>query len=133
MIERQVASVEALRAGLRAMRPGEADALFYLADAMVNSQAESVIEAANAIKLATMFADTDTVAMGALAGYGVSYYAFGRTAARIVLRVLKGADPATIPVEQLDRPHFAINLKTARLLGLRIPDVVMARAEEVIE
>jgi putative ABC transport system substrate-binding protein len=132
LIERPVASVEELRAGLRALRPGEADALFYVADAMVTSQAEMVIDIAMSKKLPTMYADRESVAKGALASYGVSYYAFGRTAAKNVRRILLGADPGNLPVEQLDRPHLVINLKTAKALGLVIPQPLLTRADEVI-
>jgi putative tryptophan/tyrosine transport system substrate-binding protein len=132
LLERPVASVEELRAGLRALRPGEADAIFYVADAMVTSQAEMVIEIAMTKKLPTMYADKESVVKGALASYGVSYYLFGRASAKNVHRILLGADPSDLPVEQLDRPHLVINLKTAKGLGLVIPQSVLTRADEVI-
>jgi putative ABC transport system substrate-binding protein len=133
LIERPVASVEELRAGLRVLRPGEADAFFYVSDAMVASQAELIIESARAKRLATMFQERGAVAKGALAAYGESFYTIGRLSAKLVQRVLLGADPGDLPVEQLDRVHFAINLKTAKALGLTIPQSVLGRADEVIE
>jgi len=105
LIERRVTSVDELRAGLRALRPGEADAFFYVSDAMVSSQAELIIETARAKRLPTMLQD----------------------------RILFGADPGDLPVEQLDRLYFIINLKTAKFLGLTIPQSVLARADEVIQ
>ena len=66
----------------------------------------------------------------AVATYGVSYYEVGRLSARHVQRILLGADPGDLAVEQLDRLHFVINLKTAKVLGLTIPQ---SRADEVIE
>jgi putative ABC transport system substrate-binding protein len=133
LVERPVPSVDALRAGLRAIRPGEADAFFYVADAMVHSQADWIVDTAKTKRLPTMFADTDAVARGALAAYGLSsYYMVGRRAATYVQRVLLGANPADLPVEQLDTPQFAINLKTAKTLGLTIPASVLTRADEVI-
>jgi putative ABC transport system substrate-binding protein len=131
--EQPVASIAELQARLEALRPGDADAFFYVADAMVNSQAERIIAIANAKKLATMFSNTENVAAGALASYGASFYAIGRLSARYVQRILAGADPGGLPVEQVDRVEFAINLKTAKALGLRIPDAVLARADQVIE
>jgi putative ABC transport system substrate-binding protein len=80
-----------------------------------------------------MFQDKESVAKGALASYGLSYYTIGRLSAKQVQRVLLGADPGNLPVEQVDRLHFAINLKTAKALGLTIPQSVLARADEVIE
>ena len=80
-----------------------------------------------------MFADRETVAGGALASYGVSYYAVGRLSAKNVQRVLLGADPGSMPIEQFDRLHFVLNMKTAKAIGLTIPPAVLARADEVIE
>ncbi len=133
LVERPVVSVEELRAGLRALRPGEADAFFYVADAMVSSQAELIIDTARAKRLPTMFQYKESVAKGALASYGVSYYALGRLSAKQVQRILLGADPGNLPVEQVDRFHFVINLKTAKALGLTIPQSLLVRADEVIE
>jgi putative ABC transport system substrate-binding protein len=133
LVERRVASVEDLRAALRAFRTGEADAFCYVADAMVNSQSQLVIDTARAKRLPTMFSTPENVAGGALASYGVSYYTFGRLSAKHVQRVLLGTDPRDLPIEQVDKLHFAINLKTAKALGLRVPESVLARADQVIE
>ena len=133
LIERPVASVEELRAGLRALRPGEVDGLLYVADVMVSSQTELIIESARAKRLPTMLQERGSVARGALAAYGESFYTIGRLSAKDVQRVLQGADPATLPVEQVDRFHFVINLKTAKALGLTIPQSALRRADELIE
>lgn len=132
LIERPVASVDELRAALSALRPGEADA-FYSVDAMVISQVHLVLDVAIAKRLPTIFPDRDTAIKGALAAYGASYYVFGRSVAGKVERILLGANPGDIPVEQLDRLHLVVNLKTARALGLTIPESVLVRADEVIE
>jgi len=132
LVERPVASVKELQAGLRALRPGEAEALLYVTDVMVGSQTEWIIETARAKRLPTMFADNQSATKGALASYGASYYTIGRLSAKHVQRILLGADPGTLPVEQLDRLHFVINLKTAKAIGLTIPPSVLARADEVI-
>jgi putative ABC transport system substrate-binding protein len=131
--ERTVASVEELRTRLHALRPGEVDAVFYVADAMLTSQAEMVIDIAMSKQLPTMFADKGSAERGALASYGVSYYAIGRLSAKQVQRVLLGTDPGELPVEQLDTPHFVINLKTAKALGLTISQTILTRADEVIQ
>jgi putative ABC transport system substrate-binding protein len=133
LVERRVASVDELEAALRALRPADVDAVFYVADAMVASQTQRIIDTANAKKLPTMFQEPSSVAHGALASYGLSYHAVGRLAAKHVHRVLLGANPGDLPVEQLDRLHFAVNLKTAKALGLTIPPSVLTRADEVIE
>jgi putative ABC transport system substrate-binding protein len=132
LIERSVASVEDLRAGLRALHPGDADAVLEVSDAMVVSQAQLVIDAAKAKRLATMFQSEESVAEGGLASYGTSLYAIGQLAATHVKRVLLGADPGNLPVEQVDKLQFVINLKTAKVLGLTIPQSLLLRADEVI-
>jgi putative tryptophan/tyrosine transport system substrate-binding protein len=133
LLDRSVGSVEELRAGVRALRLGEVDALLYVADAMVASQTALIIETALAKRLPTMFSERWSVANGALAAYGESYAAIGRLSAKIVQRILQGASPGDLPVEQADRFHLVINLRTAKALGLTIPPSVRARADEVIE
>lgn len=133
LVERPVASVEELRAGLRALRPGEADAFFWVTDAMVSSQSKLIIESARAKRLPTMVQERGAVAKGALAAYGESFYTIGRLSAKYVQRVLLGADPGSLPVEQVDRFHLVINLKTAKALSLTIPQSLLTRADEVIE
>ena len=133
LVERPVASVEELRAGLRTLRPGEVDASFYVVDAMVASQAELIIESARAKRLPTMFQERWSVARRGLAAYGESYYTIGRLSVKHVQRVLLGADPGDLPVEQVDRLHFVINLTTAKALGLTIPQPLLTRVDEVIE
>jgi putative ABC transport system substrate-binding protein len=132
LVERPVGSIDELRAGVEALRAGEVDALAYT-DGMVISQTDMIISIAQAKKVPVMVVEGASVAKGALAGYGVSYYTMGRLAAKQVQRVLLGANPADMPVEQVDRFHFAINLKTAKALGLTIPNSVLLRADEVFQ
>jgi putative ABC transport system substrate-binding protein len=131
-VERWVGTVEELRAALRGLRPGDADAIFYVGDAMVSSQAQLMIETGLTKRLPTMLQEEGSVAVGALASYGVSFRAIGRLAAKHVHRILLGARPGDLPVERFDRLHLAINLKTAKAIGLTIPPSVLTRADEVI-
>jgi putative ABC transport system substrate-binding protein len=133
IVERQVASVEELRQGLMAFNPQDGDAYFFINDAMVTSQAQFIIDAARAKKLPTMFAETGIVAKGALVSYGVSYYEVGRMSAKYVQRVLAGSRPASLPVESLSRIGLVVNLKTAREIGVTIPQAMLLRADKVIE
>ena len=102
-------------------------------DAMVTSQAEFIIDTAMAKKLPTMFAVSSLVAKGALATYGVSYREVGRLSAKYVQRILTGTGPQNLPVELLSKVELAVNLKTAREIGVTIPQAVRLRADEVIQ
>jgi len=133
LVEHRVSSVEELRATLRALRAGAADAYCAMPDGMVISQSALIIDTARARNLPTMFIEQESVAQGGLASYGVSYAAIGRLSARYFHQILLGADPGDLPVEQLDRLYFVINLKTAKALGLTIPQSLLQRADEVIQ
>jgi putative ABC transport system substrate-binding protein len=133
LVEHRVASVEGLRLGVEALKAQEADAFFYINDAMVTSQAQFIIDIARAKRLPTMFFEYDLVKQGALAGYGTSYYEAGRLSAKYVQRVLTGTRPQDLPVELLSIVKLVVNLKTAREIGLTIPQAVLLRADEVIQ
>jgi putative ABC transport system substrate-binding protein len=133
LVVRQVTSVEQLRAALAALRASEADAILSVPDSMVSSQADLIIRTAREKKLPTMFQFSDDVARGAMASYGVSYYDLGRFSAKHVQRILAGAIPGELPVEQIDRFSFLVNQKTAREMGVIIPQAVLLRADKVVE
>ena len=133
LVERPVGSVEDLRLGLKVLKTQEVDAYFYTQDAMVVSQSQFIIDTARSKKLPTMFGEVGAVAQGALVSYGVSYYDVGHLSAKYVQRVLTGTSPQNLAVESLNRPGLALNLKTARELGVTIPQSVLFRADKVIE
>lgn len=133
LLERQVKSIDELRNGLQALKSGEADALFYIADPMVVAEAQLIIDTAKAKKLPTMLQDEGLVVKGGLASYGQNYHEIGRLAAKYVQRILGGTAPKNLRIETVDNADLAINLKTAKELGVTVPPNVLARARRVIK
>ena len=133
LVERPVRSVEELRSALAALKPRDADAFFQIADAMVTGQAQLIIDAALANKWPTMFYEYSLVLKGGLAGYGQNYHEIGRLSAKHVQRVLAGIQPKDLPVENYDKIELALNLRTAREIGLTIPPAIRAVADKVIQ
>ena len=132
LVERHISSVAELRAGVRALRPGEVDAYFTVSDPMASNEAQLIIDTAKDKRLATMFDVTSHVIKGGLASYNVSFYEMGRLSAKYVQRILTGIEPKDMPVEAVNKIDLAINLKTAKQIGLTIPPNVLARADRVI-
>ncbi|MBI4527246.1 MAG: ABC transporter substrate-binding protein [Deltaproteobacteria bacterium] len=131
-VERHVTSVDELRSGLQALKAGEVDAFFFSPDTRVVGQAQLIIDTAKAKKLPTMFQEQSLVAKGGLASYGQNYYEIGRRSAKYVQRVLSGVQPRDLKVETVDDVELAINLQTAKQIGLTIPPNVLARADKVV-
>jgi putative ABC transport system substrate-binding protein len=132
-IERHVSSVDELRTALQGLKAGEADAFFYTPDAMIGSQSQLIIDTAKAKKLATMFQEQGLVTRGGLASYGQNYYEIGRISAKYVQKILSSAKPRDLRIETVEDVELAINLKTAKELGLTIPPQMLARANKVIK
>jgi putative ABC transport system substrate-binding protein len=132
-IERHVGSIDELKAQMPKMKAGDADAFLFPPDPMIGTQSALIIETAKAIKLPTMFQEQSLVAQGALAAYGQNYREVGRAAAKYVQRVLHGANPAEMKIETIDSVELAVNLQTAKQIGVTIPPQVLARAKKVIK
>jgi putative ABC transport system substrate-binding protein len=88
---------------------------------------------ANVARMPTISAVKEFVEAGGLMSYGPSYLELFRRAADYVDKILRGAKPADIPVEQPTKFDLVVNLKTAKALGLDVPPTLLARADEVIE
>lgn len=132
LIERHVGSVDGVRAEAQKLKAGDADAFLFTPDPMVGSQWANIIEAANAKMLPTMFQDQNLVVKGALASYGQNYREIGRVAAKYVQQILNGANPRDMKIETVDSVELAINLQTAKQLGVTVPPQVLSRAKRVI-
>ena len=106
------------------------DALFVIADFRIERK---IVELANTARLPAIYQINDYVNMGGLLGYGPNGSWMWPNAALYVDKILKGVRPADLPVEQPTQFELRVNLKTAKALGLTIPDSVLIRANEVIE
>ena len=133
VIERHVGSVSELQKSLELFKGDEADAVIAISDAMVDSHIQYVIDMANAKKLPTMLYDPGAVAKGGLATYSADYNEIGRQSAKYIHRIREGANPADFAVEGADKLSLVINLKTAKQIGIAIPETVLARADRIIE
>ena len=100
---------------------------------VINTHQVRIVEFAAKNRLPAMYAGPEFVDAGGLMSYAPSYTDLYRRAAIYVDKILKGAKPADLPVEQPTKFAFIINLKTAKQIGLTIPPNVLARADKVIK
>jgi len=112
---------------------GGADALYVISDPVTGSNRVRINTLALGARLPTMHSVREPVEAGGLMSYGANWSDMFRRAADYVDKVLRGAKPADIPVEQPTKFDLIINLTTAKVLGLEIPPTLLARADEVIE
>ncbi|WP_372623563.1 ABC transporter substrate-binding protein [Falsiroseomonas sp.] len=123
----------ALAAGMQALRADGAQALVVVRDFLTSSMISEIIAAAMAEGIAVIGDQARFAEAGALFSYGASLPDLFRRAAGYVVRILRGERPGDLPVQLPTAVEFVVNLRTARALGLTVPQAVLARAEEVIE
>ena len=116
-----------------AMAKERVGALLVLSDAMLSSHRTRLADLTARSRLPAAYAVRESVEAGGLMSYGPSFLDFYRRSAAYVDKILKGAKPADLPVEQPTRFELVINLKTAKVLGITIPNAVLLRADEVIQ
>ena len=114
------------------MRSERADALFVSGSPILNADRTRIIELAARYRLPALYQWPEHVTEGGLMAYGANQRGLFRRVAAFVDRIFKGADPATLPVEQATELILTLNLKTAKALRLTIPPSVVARADTVI-
>ena len=111
---------------------GRADAFLLLSGPVLNAHLRRVVDLAAKSRLPAMYNFPEFVEAGGLMTYGVNNADMARRAATYVDKILKGAKPADLPVEQPTRFDFIVNLKAAKQIGLTIPPNVLVRADRVI-
>jgi putative ABC transport system substrate-binding protein len=132
LVERPLRSEEEAGAALTGLRKGEADGIMSLRFLSLNISG-FILEGAPRAMIPTMFHIPYFVERGGLASYSAGTYTLGKQAARLVDKILKGAKPAELPVEQPTKFELVINLKTAKTLGLTIPPSLRLRTDRLIE
>jgi putative ABC transport system substrate-binding protein len=122
-----------LAASLEAAVKAGATGLTLLETPPLNNLRREIVDLATRLRLLAVYANREFVEAGGLMSYGTDRRELYRRAAELVDKILKGAKPADIPVEQPTKFELVINLKTARALGARIPNTLLAVADDVIE
>src|SRR3954447_4244864 len=129
----EISSEDGLEDAFAAMRKVAVQALVVLTDPILFSQRKQIVELAGRIRLPAMYFFQGFAEEGGLVSYGPSDTDLFRRAASYVDRILKGAKPADLPIEQPTKFELFINLKAANALGIAIPESFLIRADKIIE
>lgn len=127
-----VRKVEELRSAFAELNRSNVDAIFIVDDAFMKTHGEEIVRMGMKARLPIIYADKSLARKGVLISYAVDRLALFRRAADYVDKIFKGANPADLPVEQPTTFELAVNLKTAKVLGIPIPQSILLRADEVI-
>ena len=133
VLVQEVGTPEALESAFGAMRRERAQGVIVQTAPIFNTNRKRIAELAGQHRLPTMFEGRGSVDDGGLVSYGASLVDMHRRAATYVDKILKGARPADLPVEQPTQFEMVVNLRTAKVLGITIPQAVLLRATEVIK
>jgi ABC-type uncharacterized transport system substrate-binding protein len=128
---REASSDQDLKRVFHSLKPGEVDGVFLLSPSLRLNHTALTIRLAKQARLPVQAHRKEWVEQGALFSYGIDLPLIGRTAARYVDSIVKGTSPADLPVEEVPKLEFAINLKTAGRLGIKVPQNMIIRADEV--
>jgi putative ABC transport system substrate-binding protein len=129
----EVQGPDRFESAFAAVAAAHAGALIVLGDGMLYSQQPRIVTFAAASHLPALFGEKEGAEAGGLIAYGPSIPASFRRAAAYVDKILRGAKPADLPVEQPTKFELVVNLQTARAIGVTIPTSILLRADEVIE
>jgi ABC-type uncharacterized transport system substrate-binding protein len=122
-----------VRAALGSILQQRADGFLVFSNATNNGQRTVIVHFALANRLPCIFGDSRFVLAGGLMSYGIDWLDLRRHSATYVDKILRGAKPADLPIEQPTKFELVINLKTAKAIGLTIPQSLVLRADEVIQ
>jgi len=133
VIRQEVTTKEEIEKALRGTPRGSVDAIFHIPTSLTGSHIHLFIKKSKEDRIPLVVTQRSWVEEGALVSYGLDFRLHGIQAAGVVAKVLRGARPSEIRIETPDKLHLAINLATARALGLKIPPSVLERADHVTE
>jgi putative ABC transport system substrate-binding protein len=133
LLSPEIRTVTDLESALSALARDRPDALLVFVDPFTLAHRQRIVDFAAATGLPAVYEDRIFVETGGLMSYGPSVEDNCRRAATYVDRIIKGAKPADLPIEQPTKFELVINLRAAKALGIKVPDQVLATADQVIE
>jgi putative tryptophan/tyrosine transport system substrate-binding protein len=128
---REASTAQDLEQIFGSLRPGEVDGAFLLSNNLRQNHSALTIRLAERARLPVQAIRKEWVEQGALFSYGIDLGPLGRAGARYVDSILRGTSPADLPLEEFPETEFAINLETASRLGIKVPQEMIIRADEV--
>jgi ABC-type uncharacterized transport system substrate-binding protein len=129
----EIAGPDEIGRAFASLIKGHDQGLIVLPHAVTNAHRAQIVSLAAKHRLPGMYADSQYVEAGGLMSYAANFSDLHRRAATVVDKILKGAKPADLPVEQPTKFELVINMKTAKALGLTIPQSILVRADEIIQ
>jgi putative ABC transport system substrate-binding protein len=133
VLRRDVTTREEIEQAVRDTPPGAVDAIYHVPSALVGAHMDVLIQKAMQDKLPLVVHEDTLVEQGALASYGANSRLLGGQVARLVAKVLKGERPADLPIQTPDKLLLALNLSTARAIGLDFPASVLERTDLLVK
>jgi putative tryptophan/tyrosine transport system substrate-binding protein len=131
--EFNVTTVEEMDKTVRAIHRSDFDAIFAPPDSFITEKIDIIVKQAIKEKIPLITSLLVNVERGCLATYAANYHALGKQGAALADRILKGANPGTLPIEMPDKVNLVLNLKTAKAIDLKISKELLLRADQVFE
>jgi putative ABC transport system substrate-binding protein len=133
VLTEEVTTLDGLAPAFDRLKERQAQAVIVTLNSLFHNESAHIASLALSARLPTIFGERRAVEIDGLASYGINLEANFRRAADYVDRILKGSKPADMPIEFPTKFELAVNMKTAKAIGLDVPATLLARADEVIE
>jgi len=132
VVNHGVKSVDELKASVSATPSEQGAAIFHIPDDLVESEVDFIFDSARQKKLPTMFNEEAWAIAGAMAAHGPNYFQMGRQAGRLADRILKGQTRGPVPIQRAAKFDLTLNYRTANIIGLRLSQEILKKADKVI-